>query len=119
MIISDFETLSRLVDEINKSAEDSAILVEGKKDKFALQKLGVEGDFYIIKQTHTSLEETAERIYEKYRKIIFMFDRDPAGRKLLKRMKQIFSKLGVKTNTSFMLRLLTLYDSAVIEGCEA
>ena len=116
MIINEYEAQRRLVDEINKVAETSAIIVEGKNDKKALQQIGIKGEFYLIKQSYRGLEEAAENISKRYKKIIFMIDRDPAGRKLLKKLKQIFNKLGVKINESFMLRLLSLCDTVTVES---
>ncbi len=111
MLIKNTEALTALIDDINKAAEDSAIIVEGKKDKKALQELGVKSEFYIIKQSRFSLKEVAEKVSQKYKKVIFMIYRDPEGKKLLKNLKQIFNKLGTKTNEFFMLRLLSFCES--------
>ncbi len=117
IIKKDIESIKALVDDLNSATEDSAIIVEGKKDKEALQELGIRGEFYIIKQSCFGLKEAAEKISKKYKKVIFMIDKDPEGLRLLKSLKSIFSKLGVKTNDRFMFRLLLLCDSATVEGC--
>ncbi len=113
---NNIEAIKSLIDELNGFAENAAILVEGKKDKQALEQIGVKGDFYLIKQNGRGLIEAAEQIAKKYTMVIFMFDLDPAGRKLLKQMKQIFIKLGIKIEESFMFRLLTLANSQTVEG---
>ena len=116
MIVKKEDAFQHLVDEINKAAEVAAILVEGQKDRKALQQIGIKGDFYLIKQTHCSLEEIAERIAKKFKNVIFMFDNDPEGKNLQKKQKQIFGLIGVRVNNSFMLRLLRLCDTATVEG---
>ena len=108
------EEIKALLEKIK--AEDSLIIVEGKKDRAALEGLGIEGDFFLLSSQRTSFYESAEKIASKYDKVLLFLDLDKEGRKLSNTIKKYLGELGVKVDSSLGKRLLRLGDTQFVEG---
>ena len=89
----------RNIDEwINKlSNEDSLIVVEGKKDKIALNRLGIENIYLINKPIYSLID----MLTEKNKEIVILTDLDKEGRKLYHKLKKGFQRNGIKVNDRY------------------
>ena len=110
------EKVKALLEEIKERAEYNLIIVEGKKDKAALQSLGIKGEFFLLSSQKNSLYESAEKIASKYKKVLLFLDLDKEGRKLAKTIKSYLNQLGVKVDTSLAKNLLRLEKTQFVEG---
>ena len=101
--------------EIEKS-KDHLIIVEGKKDKQALEELGFK-NIFIINETGKSIYEKIEEIEEKAgkQKICILTDFDKKGKKLYLLLKSELSQRKVRLDNSLRGFLLKLKISH-IEG---
>lgn len=81
------EGLEDVLDEIKEEDEEVPIIVEGRKDVQALEKLGFERDIIRIKKNDT-IFHIVENLREKYDKVIILTDWDSTGRKLSGRVKK-------------------------------
>lgn len=103
--------------EIEK-AKGNLIVVEGKKDKDALQQLGFT-DIFVINETGKSLSETIEEIEgmaaQNKNKVCILTDFDKKGKSLYMTLKSKLSERGVKLDNSLRGMLLKMRISH-IEG---
>ena len=106
---------SELNQEIEK-AKEFFIIVEGKKDKEALEQLGFKNVF-IINETGKSIYEKIEEIEEKAdkNKICILTDFDKKGKKLYLLLKSELCKRKVKLDNRLRGILLKL-NIGHIEG---
>lgn len=104
------------MDKINKKSKTALIIVEGKKDKVALEALEIKADFFLLCKQNRSLPESAEEIAKKYKKVILMLDNDKKGLELEKTMVHYLQKFGVKVDRKLGKELLTLKNSPTVEG---
>jgi len=92
-----------------EKAKDHLIIVEGKKDKSALQQLGFQ-KIFVIHETGKSLPERIEQIQAlcgKKDKVCILTDFDKKGKKLYLLLKSKLSELGVRLDNTlrgFLLR---------------
>ena len=107
--------LGILEKEINK-AKKQLIIVEGKKDKTSLEKLGLK-NIFIINECGKSIYEKIEQIEERAdkKKICILTDFDKKGKKLYLMIKSELSKRKVKIDSSLRFILLKL-EITHIEG---
>jgi len=110
------EELNSLLREIREKARESLIIIEGKKDRTALESLGIRNKFFLLSGQRNSLYESAEKIARTYRKVLLFLDLDEKGRKLAKTMKSYLSSLGVKADDLLAKSLLRLADTQFVEG---
>lgn len=87
----DKEWIEEEIEKLKKSR--LLILVEGVRDKSALETLGLTN---IVTLHGRPLYEVAESIKEK--EIVLLMDLDSEGRKLYGILNNIFSKTGIKVN---------------------
>jgi len=93
------ERLKEWIEELTE--EKIPILVEGRKDKSSLEKLGV-SNVHVL--GGRPLFEIAENFgHEK--EIVLLFDSDRRGRCLTDEFRIHFQRLGVRTVTKYMSRL--------------
>lgn len=78
------------VEALLKESESSAVLVEGKRDRWALESLGVKNVFTIAGIRLTDLPD----ILEGYSSVVLLFDLDKHGELLVKKAKDILSREG-------------------------
>ena len=81
------------IEELKNS--DKLIIVEGKKDKKALEKLDIKN----IKTIKGPLYKFIESI--KSKEVILLLDLDKEGKKLYKRLKTQLQKRGIKIDHKF------------------
>lgn len=92
---------TELLHQIGK-AKDNLIIVEGKKDKHALQQLGFQRIF-VINETGKSLPEKIEQIQAlcgKKDKVCILTDFDKKGKQMYLLLKSKFSELGIKMDNT-------------------
>ena len=98
---------TEIPEQIEK-AKDYLVVVEGKKDKTALERLGFDRIF-VFNETGQSLGERIERIQELCRKkdkVCILTDFDKQGKKLYLLLKSKLSEAGVKLDSSLRAFLL-------------
>jgi 5S rRNA maturation endonuclease (ribonuclease M5) len=96
----------QLLKEIQKY-QDMLIIVEGKKDKSALESLGFSRVF-VINESGKSIYEKIEQIDEKTdkEKVCILTDFDKKGRQLYFLLKRELVEKGVKIDSSLRSYLL-------------
>ncbi len=77
--------------------KNKLFIVEGKKDKKALNSLGINNIITLKK----SLFETVEEISKKTNECVILTDLDKEGRKLYGKLRNDLQKHGVKIDNSF------------------
>ncbi len=88
------------------------ILVEGKKDKLALNSLGINNIITINKPLYKLTEE----ISEKTKECIILTDLDKEGKKLYHKLKHNLQKQGVIVDNKFREFLFKNTKLSNIEG---
>lgn len=92
------------VSSLSRVSKNSAVLVEGKRDREALDLLGVRNVFTIAGIRLTDLPD----ILEDYRNVVLLFDLDKHGEKLTQKVKAILIKEGYILIEEFRNRLKDL-----------
>lgn len=88
------------------------IIVEGKKDKEALEKLGVKNIVCLSGPIYKVIED----ISEKTKEVIILTDLDREGKKLYHRLKHNLQKHGVRVDNYFREFLFKETTLTQIEG---
>ena len=88
--------LAQVIDSIKEESRDAVILVEGKRDKEALRKVGIPS--YAILQVSYKDEN---RIYNEVllyhrNKVIALYDNDRTGEKKMSKLKSFLYGTGLK-----------------------
>jgi len=92
--------MEKIREEISKLIEDNLlVIVEGKKDKISLNKLGITNIITLNKPIY----ETVELINDN--KIVILTDLDSEGRKLYNVLRHELQRKGVKINNKLRLLL--------------
>ncbi len=89
------------------------IVVEGPKDRQALETLGAKDVFILSRKP---LFAVAEEIASNFDEVIILTDFDKKGRELYGRLAKIFSRLGVKVDRSFRETLQKHARISHVEG---
>lgn len=110
------EKLKKTLAELQELAKDATLLVEGKKDKAALQSLGVDGDFFLLGSQKQSLQESAEKLAKKQKIVVLLLDADKKGKELTKEMITYLQTCGAKVNRKIGSTLLKIANSRTVEG---
>lgn len=97
---------------LKRESKHYAVLVEGKKDKLALEYFKVKNIITITKPLYSIVEE----ISMKYEKCILLLDLDKAGNRLYKTLKYDLQKNGVKVDSRFRSFLFQHTGLKEIEG---
>ncbi len=84
------KNLKDFIDELRKASESSAVLVEGKRDRFALEYAGVRNVFTIGGLRLTDLPD----VLEGYSHVVILFDLDKHGERLTQKVRSILSREG-------------------------
>jgi 5S rRNA maturation endonuclease (ribonuclease M5) len=109
------EHIKEIINQLNN--QDAIIVVEGKKDKIALLRLGIDSKIFLL-NNRKSLIETSEILAQKQHHVILMLDSDPKGLELTKKMKNHLQSQGVKVNTTIGKMLLRVANSQVVESLD-
>ena len=89
--------IQHILNELEKAKQSRRlVIVEGKKDKQALQKLGFEKIFTL--NNGKSIKRNIEIISGMSKKIIILTDFDKQGRELNKKLRHEFSQIGVRVD---------------------
>ncbi len=105
------EQLQYLVEKIKNSG--ILVIVEGKKDKIALQKLGVNN---IVELNKKPIFQIVEDIANSNNECIILTDLDKEGKQLYSKLNSNLQKNGVKINNKFREFLFRHTKLRQIEG---
>ena len=102
-----------LLSELEKlKLSEKPIIVEGKKDKEALKKLGITKTFTIKEP----LFKLCENISKKHKEVIILTDLDKEGKRLYSKLKENLERNGVKVDDHFRRFLFKETRLTQIEG---
>lgn len=102
-----------LLSELNKiRLSGKPIIVEGKKDKEALNKVDIK-NIFTIKEP---LFKLCENISKKYNEVIILTDLDKEGKRLYSKLKENLERNGVKVDDNFRKFLFKETKLTQIEG---
>lgn len=114
------EKILKLLERLGKeTVKGVPVIVEGKNDVHALQKLDVKGDFILAKTAGKSFLDTLSEVEKKEkREVILLMDFDKRGKEWTKRLTQHLEKMKIKPNSLFWRELLSLVGREVkdVEG---
>ncbi|MBN2150579.1 MAG: hypothetical protein JW839_03935 [Candidatus Lokiarchaeota archaeon] len=103
------EDLAKLFADL---ARDSApILVEGKRDREALVRGGIDGSR--ITMLHGQSRLDVEEALADCKDVIMMLDYDAEGLKLLDEFKSIFSRGGKRVNTWYWSKIREVFNGHI------
>lgn len=88
--------LEQLLQKLLESA--AAVIVEGRKDKSAVENLGVESS-RILLLNKEPLFAVAEAVAKDYDEVVILTDLDAEGKKLYGRLSTLLQQLGVKVDS--------------------
>jgi 5S rRNA maturation endonuclease (ribonuclease M5) len=110
------ELLTGIICNLIKKSENKIILVEGKKDRGALKKLGIRGKILCVKNSSNILSDYLDFIND--REVILLLDFDDYGTALSKKIAQYLEEKRVKANTAFWRKIKTCVrrDVKDVEG---
>ena len=94
---------------------DAAIIVEGKKDRAALEKLGIPGS-RIVALNQKPLFAVAEAVALDYKEAVILTDLDSEGKKLYGKLNALLQQLGVKVDDKMRDFLFRSTKLRQIEG---
>ncbi len=93
---------------------DAAIIVEGKKDRSALEKLGISCKIFVLSKK--PLFAVAEEVSAAHREAIVLTDLDAEGRRLYGKLNTLLQQLGVKVDNRLRNFLFRNTKLRQIEG---
>jgi len=113
---SQLEEVEEIFRKLGKKARDTVVIVEGKKDRSSLRKLGVEGKIVCMKNSRRVLVDFLDQL--KCREVILLVDFDAYGSALVRTITQYLEAKRVKVNTVFWKRVRRLVGRYVkdVEG---
>ena len=107
------EYIEQIREEIKKIKErDLLIIVEGKKDKQAIEKLGITKIEVLSK---TPIYKVIETVAEKAKEVVILTDMDKKGKELYHRLLVGLQKHGLKINNK-LRELLFRAKVSHVEG---
>jgi len=107
--------MNDIEDFIDKLKQVKLIIVEGKKDKAALEKFGIKNIFVLNGPLYKNIEE----ISEKAKEVVILTDLDKEGRKLFSRFNSRLQERGIKVDNSFREFLFKETKLRQIEGIDS
>lgn len=108
------EELYKLIESIKDS--NTLVIVEGKKDKSALNKMGINN---IIELSKKPLFQIVEEISNSNEECIILTDLDKKGKELYGKLNSDLQKRGIKVNNKLREFLFKNTKLRQIEGMEA
>jgi len=103
---------NKLLEQINE-LKKKIIIVEGKKDKIALEELGLKN---IITLSKKPIYKIIEEVSEKNKEVVILTDLDKEGKQLFGKLNQGLQYHGVKVDNKFRLFLFKETKLRQIEG---
>ena len=114
------ELINKLLERLESlCAKGIPIVVEGKNDVIALNKLGITGEMILAKTSGKSFLDVLSEIEEKgEREVILLFDFDKRGKEWTKRLASSLEEMKIIPNLLYWRKLLSLVGRDVkdIEG---
>ncbi len=110
VVAAEFE---QLLQKTLKSA--AAVIVEGKKDKAALEGLGISGSSIFV-LNKKPLFAVAEAVAKDYDTAIILTDLDSEGKKLYGKLNTLLQRLGVKVDNNLRNFLFKSTQLRQVEG---
>ncbi|KXS44843.1 toprim domain-containing protein [Methanolobus zinderi] len=110
------ENIEEIIDELLHLPEDTVIIVEGKRDVRALNRLGIKGHFEMA--THGSTSNLCEDIAKTGKNVIILTDWDRRGNMLMSDLTKHFHSLGVNPDVRIRERLIAIVQKEIkdVEG---
>lgn len=108
------ENIEEIIEELLQLArEGTVIIVEGKRDVRALNKLGITGHFEMA--THHSLSNFCENIVNNSssKSIVILTDWDRRGNLLMSNLTKHFHSLGANPNVRIRERLAAITQKEI------
>ena len=93
------------------SKDGAPILVEGKRDREALTRGGIDGDR--ITMLHGKSRLDIEEQFAECKEVILLLDYDAEGLKLLDEFKGIFSRAGTRVNTWYWSKIREIFNGHI------
>ena len=88
--------LAQVINSIRENSDDSVILVEGKRDKEALKKVGIPG-YAILQVSYKDENKIYNEVLLSHRdKVILLYDNDRTGERKTARLKNFLYGMGLK-----------------------
>ncbi|MEK6862350.1 MAG: toprim domain-containing protein [Nanoarchaeota archaeon] len=106
------EELKYQIEYLRRESETAAVLVEGNRDRLALEYFRVKNIITISKPLYQIVEE----ISTEYKRCILLLDLDREGNKLYKKLKDDLQKYGVRIDSKFRSFLFKHTGLKEIEG---
>ena len=105
------------IDYISKlrKEEDNLIIVEGIKDKIALEFWGIRSKILSLRRPISEFVLQLTNEFPKERTIILLMDRDKEGKEFHKKLKTELKRFGYKVNSEYWL-MLNRFHIVYIEG---
>ncbi len=104
------KAIEKFISRLKKS--NKLIVVEGKKDKKALETFGIRN----IHKLKGPIYKNIEEISDKNKEVVILTDLDPEGRKLFSRLNSRLQERGIKVDNSFREFLFKETKLRQIEG---
>lgn len=108
------EEIQSFIEKIKNS--NTLVIVEGKKDKIALQKLGIKN---IVELNKKPLFAVVEEISDSNEECIILTDLDKKGKEIFGKLNSNLQKNGVKINNKFREFLFKHTKLRQIEGIDS
>lgn len=111
-----YEEAYKILREMGSYCSDKILIVEGAKDREALEAIGLNLNILVIKNGD-SLERMIERL-EGVDEVVILTDFDPQGVELAYKIMSRLESVGVKVNITYWLKLRNLLKREIkdIEG---
>lgn len=110
------ELLTSIFEELYDESKRGVCIVEGKRDEFALRKLGFEGKIIALKTLNRSLDSIVESLSDEEH-IIILTDFDDEGEELATRLYNALKSRNIRINLEIR-RKLSLLLKGEIKGLE-
>ena len=108
-----YQRIDRLTRKlITRSKLGTPIIVEGRKDKLSLRRLGVEGKILCVKSTGVGFFDFVERV-KPWREAIILTDFDREGKELSSQLVKELSRIRIKADDSLWRELRSLGRSEI------
>jgi 5S rRNA maturation endonuclease (ribonuclease M5) len=91
------EEFEEFIEKLKEASEDKTVLVEGIKDKKALELLGIKNIMTLKKPLYAVIED----IVETNKECIILTDLDKKGREIYSKLVSRLKHFGVKIDDSF------------------
>ncbi len=101
------EDLERVLDDLIEKNRTVPVIVEGLRDRRALQALGVQGDVRVLNRGNRILA-IAEELARTHREAIILTDWDTRGGRLARSLRDALEACGVRYDDDLRARLTIL-----------